>query len=193
MYTYCQNNPLRFVDPTGLYGWQYHVQLFSSASENNTLMNGTGFTFTEADFETMGYAQWAIDFITNAVLSPKYHFRSNHAYGLFQNYDARIQNASEHMKNALLFISIGQRNLAMTHLGFGGHMLQDMFAHGDIWLVRHQIGKPEWIDNAMDPERYPDKATRMKDIFPILAKSDNRFGVEMAEKLTLFYLGAFLY
>ena len=95
------------------------------------------------------------------------------------------------MKYALFLNGRGARDQAMTYLGFGGHMLQDMFAHGDIWSVRHQIGKPEWVDNAIDPKEYPDEAPRMKDIFPNLAKNDDRFGVEMAEKLTGFYLGVF--
>jgi hypothetical protein len=157
-YTYVYNNPLRFVDPLGLWGEDVHYHM--------TYQWALDAGFSEADARLLAYYTYAIDSDPN--LSP---FSNNQSYHFNRSAmgDSRRINANERFEIAAemwvevqrLYAEIAKyadnpndsafmrrqnsqmrshlqsqvdplRHEALMNLGYGLHAMQDIEAHGNV-------------------------------------------------------------
>jgi hypothetical protein len=131
-YVYTYNNPLKYIDPTGMFGREIHYDA--------TLEWAIEVGFTPQEARIIAEANQGVDSIwssKNPVLGQSYHFNTN-ANNL--ELDSRFLHAIEHMDNferlaneALntdnSLVSGRLRTEALDELGKGLHALQDLCAH----------------------------------------------------------------
>ncbi len=139
-YSYVQNNPIRYLDPNGL--WKEDVHSGIGINDYGTYKWSKEVGFSDADSKSIAlgnastdnYASWA-----PIVGVPSRHF--DLAVG---NKDSRDIHADEDIKLAVQLYKINKCN-ALKILGRGLHSIQDKYAHmrwKPLWI------HPDWYDDA---------------------------------------------
>jgi len=165
-YVYCENNPVRYVDPTGMWGRDIHY----GAKDEEGNVWGTFFWaidlgFSDMEAHIIADANYGVDFglFSNPILpvaGQKYHFNTNP-----DGIDSRKLVAEQHLNQAISLyvqaqeikiksrrfgvIGVGSpkdmitasilETLALKHLGQGLHAIQDMYAHTDKYVYEVNI------------------------------------------------------
>lgn len=135
LFAYCDNNPVNYVDSTGMFKGQYHYDKTFEVAKRG---------FTKHYSDVLGEFSKKVDEEYNPVLkfydpyAQSFHFNIN--YKNPNLYDSRDLRASEFQDKALSYLTAAlskdrTMNLerAFSYLGRAIHPLQDMIAHSGKW------------------------------------------------------------
>ncbi len=114
-YAYVGNNPLRYIDPEGLWDPDVHFRWAKASA----LRGG----FSDADARRIGQAAHDIDNLTTLGSAP--HYGNRQAY------------ANQMAAEGVALWKQGKRTEALTLWGQGAHALEDEYAHSDISKLEH--------------------------------------------------------
>jgi len=132
LYQYVLSNPIRLVDPTGLWGTDVHL--------DGTIKLAVAVGYNNLCAKIIGDANEAIDNELGAT-PPRpwgdmtYHFDWD-AVGLMPVLNARQKNVDKHLKEAHKFMADAEKkspwlniSKALKQMGIALHPLQDMYSH----------------------------------------------------------------
>jgi hypothetical protein len=155
LYVYALNNPVRFIDPSGLWGRDVHYTATLSWAQQDSI------GFTKAQAKIIANACNNVDFTLTSLpyIGSSWHVNKSAANEI----DSRIAHSDKYLNmaidtwnnataayekniaslnpNSLLYgiqkwflddLYNAQMNLALEYLGIGLHPLQDIDAHGNI-------------------------------------------------------------
>jgi uncharacterized protein RhaS with RHS repeats len=146
LFTYVRGNPLRWIDPWGLWGADVHSGIGNP--NFGTYLWATQIGFSDAQARSIAIANNATDNYAGwAVIAgvPGRHFNtsvgsSNDSRDIYARYDLEL---------ALKLYKKGDECGSLKALGRGLHSIQDKIAHGSLpFFIPH----PGWVD---DPSERP--------------------------------------
>jgi len=191
LYHYAGNNPVKYVDPSGLWDERIH---YGSREYGGTLQWAQEAYFSGNQAKSISEACNAVDnnlSSTNPLFGQSYHFNTNRFNGgeSGKEGDSRIQLSEQHLAKAIEYKKIANNDfasgdlygamafneLALKELGTGLHPLQDVYAHTDgvveygrppgwkqvVGNVWHHLG--EKGQYADDPSARPEQLQKTKD------------------------------
>lgn len=145
---YVQNNPVNWIDPSGLWGEEVHFNRTLAWAIAAGISSGNSITIASGDNATDGgiLGGAGVGFAP-IVGDQSRHFNTNKS-----GCDSRDAWAYRQFDAAIKFYKTGDTVSAFSILGRGLHSLQDKFAHRD-WNTG-PFGKnihPAWYDSVTDP------------------------------------------
>jgi hypothetical protein len=114
LYPYVDNNPTNKIDPFGQWGRDVHYV------ETLNIAMTMGFSFADSK----QIAEWDVYQDRVWTLGGAEHFDKDPSSA-----DSRIQMSRDYLENAVTYMNMGNKDLAIQALGMGLHPLQDSFAH----------------------------------------------------------------
>lgn len=145
-YIYCDNNPLMYVDITGMWGKEIHDRSQEFGGTYQWALN-MGFSLEQADIiaKACNGVDWNI-FATDPFFGQSYHFNTNPG-----GIDSRITMAEIHYNQVESYWqqALECRNngndeaacyyeyLSLLQLGMSLHPIQDTYAHTDDHVKEH--------------------------------------------------------